>query len=43
LDGLPPLHRVPFDRLLITQALAERIPIVIGDRAFAPYGVQVVW
>jgi PIN domain nuclease of toxin-antitoxin system len=43
LGDLPPLHRDPFDRLLIAQALAERIPIVTHDRAFAPYGVQIVW
>jgi PIN domain nuclease of toxin-antitoxin system len=43
LDGLPAHHRDPFDRLLIAQALAEGIPIVTADRAFAGYGVTVVW
>jgi len=43
LAGLPRLHRDPFDRMMIAQALAEGIPIATGDRAFAPYGVQVVW
>jgi PIN domain nuclease of toxin-antitoxin system len=43
LDGLPQLHRDPFDRLLIAQALAERLPIVTADRAFAGYGVTIVW
>jgi PIN domain nuclease of toxin-antitoxin system len=43
LGDLPQHHRDPFDRLLIAQALAERIPIVTADRAFAPYGVSIVW
>lgn len=36
-------HRDPFDRMMIAQALAEGIPIATGDRAFAAYGVQIVW
>jgi PIN domain nuclease of toxin-antitoxin system len=43
LDTLPPLHRDPFDRLLIAQALAEGMPIVTGDRAFAAYGATLIW
>ena len=43
LETLPQLHRDPFDRLLIAQSLAEGIPIVTGDRAFAQYGVALVW
>lgn len=43
LETLPNLHRDPFDRLLIAQALAERIPIVTADQASAPYGVSIVW
>ena len=41
LAGLPRLHRDPFDRMMIAQALAEGIPIATGDRVFAAYGVQV--
>jgi len=40
---LPRLHRDPFDRMMIAQSLAEAMPIVTSDRAFAAYGVQVVW
>ncbi len=43
LDGLPRLHRDPFDRLLIAQAMAEGIPILTDDRRFASYGVGVFW
>ena len=40
---LPPHHRDPFDRLLVTQALVERIPIVTRDERFAAYGVETRW
>jgi PIN domain nuclease of toxin-antitoxin system len=36
-------HRDPFDRLLIAQALTERIPVVTRDPAFAAYGIPVLW
>jgi PIN domain nuclease of toxin-antitoxin system len=36
-------HRDPFDRLLIAQALAERIPLVSGDGAMDAYGVARPW
>lgn len=41
--ALPFHHKDPFDRLLAAQALAENIPLVSGDAAFDPYGVQRVW
>jgi PIN domain nuclease of toxin-antitoxin system len=37
------LHRDPFDRLLVAQALSEGIPIVTRDPALAAYGVAVIW
>jgi PIN domain nuclease of toxin-antitoxin system len=40
---LPPHHRDPFDRLLVTQALVERIPIVTRDERIAAYGVETRW
>ncbi len=40
---LPPLHRDPFDRLLVAQALVEGLPILTSDRRLADYGVDVVW
>jgi PIN domain nuclease of toxin-antitoxin system len=40
---LPRVHRDPFDRMMIAQALAEGIPIATRDRIFAAYGVQTVW
>ena len=42
-ERLPFHHRDHFDRLIASQALAERIPVVTRDRVFRKYGVQVVW
>jgi len=42
LEGLPPLHRDPFDRLLVAQALAEDRVLVTGDGHLAAYGVSVL-
>lgn len=36
-------HRDPFDRLLIAQAMTERVPIVTADAAIAAHGIPVVW
>lgn len=43
LEALPLLHRDAFDRMLIAQALAESLPIVTGDKAFAAYGPSLIW
>lgn len=42
-EGLAFHHRDPFDRLLVAQSLAEKLPLVTGDRIFRKYGVAVVW
>jgi PIN domain nuclease of toxin-antitoxin system len=38
LIALPKQHRDPFDRMLIAQARAERLPLLTRDRAFLAYG-----
>jgi PIN domain nuclease of toxin-antitoxin system len=40
---LPMYHGDPFDRLLVAQALIERVPIVTTDARFGEYGVDVRW
>jgi PIN domain nuclease of toxin-antitoxin system len=40
---LPPIHRDPFDRLLVAQAQVEGIPIVTADPAIAQYDVETIW
>jgi PIN domain nuclease of toxin-antitoxin system len=36
-DGLPALHRDPFDRLLVAQAQAEGIMLITADAQVAQY------
>ena len=43
LEGVPPHHRDPFDRLLIAQALTEGFDLVSADSAFAAYPVHRIW
>jgi PIN domain nuclease of toxin-antitoxin system len=37
IDGLPRLHKDPFDRLLLAQALTEGITLLTGDEQLAEY------
>lgn len=41
IDSLPPLHKDPFDRLLLAQALCEGITLVTSDVQLARYGGPV--
>ena len=40
---LPKLHRDPFDRMLIAQALTEGAPLVTNDHALLAYGIPTLW
>jgi PIN domain nuclease of toxin-antitoxin system len=37
LGSLPPLHRDPFDRMLVAQAIVEGLTLVTSDSAVAKY------
>ena len=41
--ALPLLHRDPFDRMLIAQALDEGLTLVTNDRNIRRYDVPVLW
>jgi len=43
LENLPMHHRDPFDRLIISQALEERLPLVSKDSVFSNYPVSLFW
>jgi PIN domain nuclease of toxin-antitoxin system len=43
LAGLPELHKDPFDRILVAQALAEGLTLATKDAMLASYGAPVVW
>ena len=38
--SLPPLHRDPFDRMLVAQALVEGIALLSSERQLDGYGVR---
>jgi len=37
IDSLPPLHRDPFDRILVAQATIEGIVLLTSDHVVAQY------
>jgi PIN domain nuclease of toxin-antitoxin system len=43
LETLPDLHRDPFDRMLVAQALAEQMPLMTSDQAVRAYPVTTIW
>lgn len=40
---LPPLHRDPFDRILVSQAIVNGLTIVTPDPAVTDYPVRAMW
>ncbi|MEA5626690.1 type II toxin-antitoxin system VapC family toxin [Nostoc sp. UHCC 0251] len=40
---LPLQHRDPFDRILIAQAMVEKIPIISVDTVFDAYSITRLW
>lgn len=40
---LPPLHRDPFDRMLVAQSQLEQIPILTKDPLITRYDVETIW
>ncbi|MBI3268599.1 MAG: type II toxin-antitoxin system VapC family toxin [Planctomycetes bacterium] len=43
LASLPMHHKDPFDRIIISQAIAEQLPVISADSAFDPYSVSRLW
>jgi PIN domain nuclease of toxin-antitoxin system len=43
LAGLPPIHKDPFDRLLVAQAVSEGLVIVTSDEKVCDYPVKTLW
>jgi PIN domain nuclease of toxin-antitoxin system len=39
---LPPIHKDPFDRLLVAQCLLEGMTLITGDALLADYGIPVI-
>ena len=43
LNRLPVLHKDPFDRMLVCQAITQGLVILTPDRLIAQYPVRTVW
>ena len=43
LRRLPPLHKDPFDRILICQAIEHGMTLVTPDRLISQYPVRILW
>ena len=43
LENLPYYHRDPFDRLIITQSMLEKIPVLSRDSIFDQYPIKRIW
>jgi len=40
---LPLVHRDPFDRIIIAEALKENLSVLTRDKMFAEYGARTLW
>lgn len=40
--NLPPIHKDPFDRMIVAQALNRGAVIVTSDRTLGDYGVEII-
>jgi PIN domain nuclease of toxin-antitoxin system len=43
LTKLPFHHRDPFDRIIISQGISNKLSIISKDKNFNDYGVDLVW
>ncbi len=43
LSKLPPIHKDPFDRILLAQAIVEGWILVSKDQQLAQYPVEILW
>ena len=43
IKSLPPIHRDPFDRLIISQAIMEHLTIITMDQTIPQYEVKTLW
>jgi len=43
LEKLPKIHKDPFDRIIITTAQTENMPILTSDQKIHEYQVETIW
>ena len=42
-ESLPWIHKDPFDRMLICQAITHQMALVTDDRMITQYPIRVIW
>ena len=42
-SNLPVVHKDPFDRILISQAQVEKLPLITADKILSGYDVKIIW
>jgi PIN domain nuclease of toxin-antitoxin system len=42
-NAFPEIHKDPFDRILVAQAIVERVPLVSKDQSLAQHGISLIW
>ena len=40
---LPDIHKDPFDRMLVAQSVAEKLPIITIDPIISRYDIKTIW
>lgn len=43
LSTLPPIHRDPFDRIIIAQGMTEKLMVISKDSIFKDYDLTIIW
>lgn len=43
IEKLPPIHKDPFDRLIIAQSIVKNIPLISADSLLDQYPIQRIW
>lgn len=43
IETLPVHHHDPFDRMLISQSIEEKLPLITADPMFEKYPIEVIW
>jgi PIN domain nuclease of toxin-antitoxin system len=43
LRNLPLIHRDPFDRIIASQSIVEKIPLISSDKIFDEYNIKRIW
>ena len=41
--NIPDIHKDPFDRIIIAQAILEGMPLLTKDSNMPKYGIQIIW